>query len=176
MRARFVFAAFLLIATATACGPTYDVAGIGHQARPHGQLALIVGMAQREARQLGDRHVSEVLIARGTRAQMDQALRVGSQPGDHPGLVVWVYEIRGLLAREGKHHQNVSGRRAALNKVQTDRSEGPEWIGLPISLKARNGRSRRIVARWIVAASFATSLPYRPLTLPSPPCSGERVG
>jgi len=99
MRPRFVFALLLLllllIASATACGPTYDVAGIGRQPHPHGQLALIVGMAQREARQLGDRHVSEVLIARGTRAQMDRALRVGAQPGDNPGPVVWVYEIRG---------------------------------------------------------------------------------
>jgi hypothetical protein len=96
MRRRLVFAAaLLLIASATGCGPTYDVAGIGRQPQPHGQLALIVGMARREARQLGDRHVSEVLIARGTRAEMDQALRVGSQPGDDPGPVVWVFEIRG---------------------------------------------------------------------------------
>jgi hypothetical protein len=95
MRPRFVFAAFLLIATATACGPTYTTSSVGRAPQPHGQLALIVGMAQREARQLGDRHVSDVLIARGTRAQMDQALRFGSQPGDNPGPVVWVYEIRG---------------------------------------------------------------------------------
>lgn len=94
MRRRFAIA-LLLIAAATACGPTYDVTSAGRRPQPHGALALIVGMAQREARRLGDRHVSEVLIARGTRAQMDRALRVGSQPGDNPGPVVWVYEIRG---------------------------------------------------------------------------------
>ena len=85
-----------LLLLATACGQgAYDVSIRGHQAHPHGQLALIVGMARQEAKELGDRNVSQVMIARGTRAQMDRALAFGPQPGDNPGPVVWVYEIRG---------------------------------------------------------------------------------
>ena len=89
-------AALLVGLVAVACGPTAaNSPGISAHPAPHGTLTLIVGMARQEARRLGDPRVSEVLIARGTRAQMDRALDFGPQPGDNPGPIVWVYEIRG---------------------------------------------------------------------------------